>query len=240
MRRHATRSDRTLRPLLGRHRRRLRRPRQVGQLAGPRCAPGRASPAGVPHQPQRQAGARARSLQVDSRRSRRARPGRRVGSGGRFRAGGRRRAEPSAPTRSWASRPVWESRAASAQRARAQAGRARAGGRRDPARPQLPGGVRRLRRAGDLLQRVPRRADRADLPERQPGPRAGHHGSRVRPRVLALRLARKSVRRRPGRAGDVAGPARRRPIWSPSTSRISATAAPSSRPRPAAASRWSC
>ena len=87
--------------------------------------------------------------------------------------------------------------------ARAGAGGAGARRRRDAARAQLPGRVRRGQRARPALQRPAVRVDRADLPERQPGARAGHPRRRPGHRLLAVRLDRQPVRHRPGRAGGL-------------------------------------
>src|SRR5262249_32275366 len=74
---------------------------------------------------------------------------------------------------------------------------------RRPARPQLPGRLRRCRRAGSRLGRVRCGSDRARVAERQHG--AGDLAARVRGRArgVALRVARE-----PGGSGG--GGARRR------------------------------
>ena len=98
------------------------------------------------------------------------------GAGGRLRAGGRRRAGRRRAGRLSASRPGWARRGGeAAARERALVERVRAAGAMLLG-PNCLGVFDASSRARPCLQRVSARLDRADLPERQPGARAGHAG----------------------------------------------------------------
>ena len=174
--RHAPRPPAAVRPALRGDPRRVQRSRQVGQLAGPRRAARRAPPPRLPGQPKRRRGARRARRTPRSPTCRRrpelvviAVPAAGFEQAVDDVAGGRRAGDRRHHRRARRGRRRGGT-------ARTGAGRAGARGRRDAARPQLPGRVRRHQRPRPGVERVPARLDRPDLPERQPGARAGHPG----------------------------------------------------------------